>query len=82
MATVSDDATKACIAANLARLCAERSWSLNEVARRCDSYPTTIKEIRDGSRMPGVGLLTRIADAFEVNVGEFLKKCPPPKKSA
>jgi len=47
--------------------------SLSEVARRSSSYPTTIKEIEDGNRMPGVGLLSRIAVALDVPVENFLK---------
>lgn len=46
--------------------------SLAEVARRAGSYPTTIKEIEEGVRMPGVGLLTRIAEALDSNVSEIL----------
>lgn len=76
---MSDNETKQRIAANLKRLRGE--VSLAEVARRAKSYPTTIKEIEDGVRMPGVGLLTRIADAFNVGVDEFLKNNRPPRNS-
>lgn len=71
---MSDEAAKRCISKRLAKLRAERGWSLAEVARRADSYPTTIKEIEEGRRMPGVGLLTRIADAFSVGISDFLEK--------
>lgn len=71
---MSDDKAKKSIAKTLARLRKENGWSLAEVARRADSFPTTIKEIEEGRRMPGVGLLTRIADAFSVSIVEFLEK--------
>lgn len=77
---MTDEQTKACIAANLKRL--RGSLSLAEVARRSDSFPTTIKEIEEGVRMPGVGLLTRIAAAFGVTVDEFLRNPTKPKKTA
>ncbi len=76
---MSDDQTKEAIAANLRRLRGE--LSLAEVARRAGSFPTTIKEIEDGVRMPGVGLLTRIADALKVPVEEFLKNSRQPRNA-
>jgi transcriptional regulator with XRE-family HTH domain len=80
MSTVSDDEAKQRIAANLRRYRGE--LSLAEVARRADSFPTTIKEIEDGVRMPGVGLLTRIAAVFGATVDDFLKKPKSSQKSA
>jgi transcriptional regulator with XRE-family HTH domain len=80
MPAVSDDETKERISANLKHY--RGNLSLAEVARRADSFPTTIKEIEDGERMPGVGLLTRIAAAFDLTVEDFLKKPPRPKKTA
>lgn len=77
---MSDTETKQRIAANLRRLRGDRS--LAEIARRAGSYATTIKEIEDGVRMPGVGLLTRIADVFNVGVDEFLKTSRSSKKTA
>ena len=75
---LTDDEAKRRISQNLRRLRGE--LSLAEVARRAQSYPTTIKEIEDGSRMPGVGLLTRIADVFGVTVDDLLRSTR--KKSA
>lgn len=80
MPSVTDDETKERISANLRHH--RGALSLAEVARRAESFPTTIKEIEDGVRMPGVGLLTRIAAAFGLSVEDFLKKPPKPKKSA
>lgn len=69
---MDDQKTKQLISSNLRRI--RGDLSLAEVARRASSYPTTIKEIEDGVRMPGVGLLTRIAEALGVSIEEFLKK--------
>jgi len=69
---VSDQETKQRISANLRKY--RGDLSLAEVARRAKSYPTTIKEIEEGQRMPGVGLLTRIAAVFGVSVEDFLQK--------
>ena len=67
---MSDEEATILISHNLRRL--RKDLSLAEVARRANTYPTTIKQIEDGERMPGVGLLTRIAEAFEVEISEFL----------
>lgn len=77
---MTDEETKRRISANLKRFRGE--LSLAEVARRADSYTTTIKEIEDGVRMPGVGLLTRIASVFGASVDDFLKTPMKSKKSA
>lgn len=77
---MSDDETKRRLSANLRRL--RGDLSLAEIARRADSYTTTIKEIEDGTRMPGVGLLTRIAAVFGVSIDDFLKSPRHSRKSA
>lgn len=53
--------------------------SLAEVARRAESFPTTIKEIEEGKRMPGVGLLTRIAEALDSDIASMLSGKPEKK---
>ena len=51
--------------------------SLSEVGRLAETSAGAIRDIECGTRMPGVGLLSRLADAFGVTLEEFLKK---PKK--
>lgn len=77
---VSDEEALRRISSNLRRLRGELSYG--EIARRCDTYPTAIKRIEDGDNMPGVGLLTRIAAAVEVDLSEFLKPVKKTAKSA
>lgn len=74
---MTDQETLNRIAASLRTL--RGDLSLAEVARRAGSYPTTIKEIEEGRRMPGVGLLTRIAEALNSDVSEMLAGSPQKK---
>jgi len=77
MITLSDQEAKKIIAVNLKRLRGELSYS--EIARRAGTYPMAIQRIEKGDSMPGVGLLTRIADALNCKVDDFLK--PTEKKT-
>ena len=70
MATVSDKQTKIVLGANLKRLRGDISFA--ELGRRCGTCATAIKEIEEGKRMPGAGLLTRIAEALDVAVENLL----------
>lgn len=70
MITLSDEEAKKIIGANLKRLRGELSYS--EIARRAGTYPMAIQRIEKGDSMPGVGLLTRIADALSCKVDDFL----------
>ena len=74
---MSDSEAKKRIAVNLRRLRGESSYS--EIARRAGTYPMAIQRIEKGDSMPGVGLLSRIADALNCSVEEFLKV--PPEKN-
>ena len=76
MATVSDKETKQVLGSNLKRLRGDISFA--ELGRRCKTCATAIKEIEEGKRMPGAGLLTRIAEALEVQVEALLS----PKKNS
>lgn len=71
MATVTDNETKLVLSMNLKRLRGDMSFA--ELGRRCGTCATAIKEIEEGKRMPGVGLLTRIAKALNVAVDSLLK---------
>ena len=60
------------VAANLRRFRLDRGLSLAELARLADTYPSNIKRIEDRDSMPGIGMLTRIADALGVTVNDLL----------
>lgn len=68
---MSDNEAKKRIATNLRRLRGELSYS--EIARRAGTYPMAIQRIEKGDSMPGVGLLSRIAEALNCSIEEFLK---------
>jgi len=72
MSIVSDEEALKRIAANARRLRGNRS--LSEIARLADTFPASIKRIEEGLNMPGVGLLTRLANAFGVSVDAMLEK--------
>lgn len=81
MQSVSDDEAKLNIAANLLRLRGAKSYS--QLAREVSTqeeriYPATIERIEKMRHMPGVGLLSRIAEALGVSVDTMLSE---PSKS-
>lgn len=80
MQALSDDEIKRRLSSNLPKLRGE--LSLSEIARRCETYPTAIKEVEDGVRMPGVGMLTRICEAIGCTIDEILRPSKNSKKSA
>lgn len=67
---MSDEQALAAIAANITRLRGTRSKSW--LARECGTYPINITRIEEEDHMPGVGLLTRIAKALDVDINELL----------
>jgi transcriptional regulator with XRE-family HTH domain len=80
MISMDDNETKDRIAANLHRLRGELSYS--EIARRVGTYPMAIQRIERGDSMPGVGLLTRIADALGCGLNDFVAKTAESAKSS
>lgn len=70
MKAVSDQQALSRIAQNMRRFRGTRS--LSDVARGAKTFPAAIKRIEDEENMPGVGLLTRIADALSVSVSDLL----------
>lgn len=76
---MTDEQAKLYIAANLLRLRGPKSYS--QLAREVSTeeepvYPATIERIEKMKHMPGVGLLSRIAEALGVTVDTMLS--PPP----
>ena len=76
MSTVSDDETKHNIAANIRRLLTVRNQSQNGLANAIGESPTRINQYAQGKKMPGAGVLTRIAEEFKVSLDELIS--PPP----
>lgn len=76
---MSDDEAREIVAVNLRRLRERDALSLAEVGRRASTSAGAIRNIENGERMPGVGLLTRLAEVFHVQLEEFLKR---PRRSA
>lgn len=60
------------IAKNAKRYRLAKGLSMGQLARMIDDYPATIKRIEDEQNMPGIGLLTRIAEALDVTVNDLL----------
>lgn len=70
MSTVSDEQTKLVIGDNLRRYRGDISYS--QIARMSEATPIQISRIERGLHMPGVGLLTRIAEALGVTANDLL----------
>ncbi len=70
MQAVSDEEALKHISANVVRLRADRSqyWLAKEVG----TYPANIARIENGESMPGVGLLSRLADALGVGIQDLI----------
>lgn len=60
------------VARNVKRLREQKGWSMGQLARAIDDYPATVKRIEHEENMPGVGLLTRLAEALEVTMNDLL----------
>lgn len=64
------------IARNVKHLREEAGLSMGALARQIETYPITIKRIEDEANMPGLGLCTRLAEAFEVSIEDLLAEHP------
>jgi transcriptional regulator with XRE-family HTH domain len=64
------------IARAVRRLRAERGWTLDDLASRSGISRRLIVQIEQAQANPSVGTLLRIADAFEVSLGELLPEQP------
>jgi transcriptional regulator with XRE-family HTH domain len=71
MQDVTDHQATEVVSANLKRLRGDMSYS--ELGRLAGTSAGAIRDIEIGDRMPGIGLLTRIADALKKPISEFLK---------
>ncbi len=85
MSTVSDNQALANISGNLRRLLVARAVSQNGLAREIGESPTRINQYVQGKKMPGAGVLSRIAEFLDVSIDEIVGQKPPRrsgKKSA
>lgn len=62
------------IAANVKHLREDAGLSMRELARLADDVPSAVKRIEDAENMPGVGMLTRFAEALGVTVNDLLEE--------
>ena len=63
------------IANNLKKIRAEKSYSLERVARLADVSLSTVVKIEDGTNQnPTINSLSKIATALEVTVDDLLQK--------
>jgi transcriptional regulator with XRE-family HTH domain len=74
---MTDNEAKRVIGDNIGRY--RGDMSLGALARACETSTIQISRIARGMHMPGVGLLTRIADALRVTPNDLLT--PLDKKS-
>ena len=77
---MSDDQARQVISENLRRLRGERT--LMEVGRSCQTSAGAIQQIERGKRMPGAGLLSRLAATFDVSLDELMRPTRKSKKTA
>lgn len=80
MSTVTDKDAKDAVSRNVKARLAEKGWSQAQLARATGENEMTISFVCRGIHVPGVGLLSRIADALECTVDSLLAATA--KKSA
>lgn len=72
MSTVTDQAAKSRVAENVARLLVERGMSQQGLANATGENKMMISRVVRGEHVPGIGLISRIAEAFGVSVDALL----------
>ncbi len=77
---MTDEEARQVVSENLRRLRGERT--LLEVGRSCQTSAGAIQQIERGKRMPGAGLLTRLAATFGVSIDELMRPARKTKKTA
>ena len=79
---MTDEAAQTAISRNVARLRAKQKLSFAEAGRRAQTSAGAIRDIEKNGRMPGAGLITRLAEAFGVSIAELFKTSRKSQKSA
>jgi transcriptional regulator with XRE-family HTH domain len=64
------------IAKNLRRFREAAGLSMSALARDIGDYPNAIERIEKARNMPGVGLMTRIAERLDKTLDDFLEEEP------
>jgi len=77
---VTDHEARKTISYNLRRLQGETPYA--HIAREAGTSTGAIRDIALEKRTPGIGLLIRLANAFQVDIKEFLKSPPKSRKSS
>lgn len=72
MSTVTDQAAKSRVAENVARLLAEHGMSQQALANKTGENKMMISRVVRGEHDPGIGLISRIAEAFGMSIDELL----------
>ena len=75
MSTVlNDEQVKVAVSENIARLLVERGMTQQQLADSTKENKMTISHLIHGRHVPGLGLISRIADVLHVSVDDLLKK--------
>lgn len=74
---ISDQEAADNLAANILRLLQQRDWSQTDLARLTGESENNISRIARGLNVAKIGLLARIAEAFDVSSDRLLM--PPPE---
>ena len=85
MSNVTDEKVKSVFASNLSQVMATIGISQAELSRLTGESEARLSSYRNGKKIPGIGVATRIADALGTTVGDLLgekKKIKRGKKSA
>lgn len=77
--TLSNDDTAANLAANIRRLLDQRGWNQSDLARITGDGDNTISRVCRAENTVNIGVLARIAAAFDVSSDRLLAK--PPKEN-
>jgi len=76
---ISNEEAAKNLAANVQRLLEQRGWNQADLARRTGDNENTISRVVRGANVVNVGILARIAEAFDVSSDRLLM--PPPQVS-
>ena len=71
-----DDTVVQNIAANVRRLLQDREISQSELARLTTESEMNISRVARGESVVGIGIITRIAEAFDVSIDRLVSPLP------
>lgn len=79
-AVLKDKQAIARVATNIDRMLRERGMSQRALAHATGETEMSISRLRRGKNEPGVGILSRVAEALGTSIDSLLS--PPPKKNS